>query len=106
MLLRPNGFQAAPRRGSSAVQSIWMPALGPRLLARNQELSGGRIKVRLTIAHFALRCHHRPRQAEIQGQILADAPIILDERTVEFPAAAGISAIELLIVERRWRSGQ
>ena len=72
-----------------------------RILTRDQELSIGGIKVRHAIAHFALGRHHRPRQTEIQGQILADAPIVLDEWTVQFPAAAGISATKLLVVDRQ-----
>ena len=72
-----------------------------RILTGNQELSRGGIEVRHAIAHFALRRQQRPGQTEVQGQILADPPIVLDERAVQFPTAAGIAAIELLVVERR-----
>ena len=99
MLLLPNGFQATPTRGSSAVQIHLMPALGPGVLARDQELSVGRIEVRLRLATSLLGRHHRPGQTQIQRQVLADAPVILDERTVDFPAAPGVSAVELLIME-------
>ena len=45
--------------------------------------------------------HQRPSQTEVQGQILTKPPGVLNEWPVQFPAAAGISAVKLLIVCRK-----
>src|SRR5262249_36477897 len=46
-----------------------------RVHSGNKEFGGSRIEIRLAIAHLGLGCHHGPGQAEIQSQILADAPV-------------------------------
>ncbi len=68
--------------------------------AGNQELSGGRIEIRHAISNFAFRSHHRPSQPEVQRQPLTYAPIVLHEWAIKFPAASGVSAAKLLVVER------
>lgn len=68
-------------------------------LARDLEPARRRIEVRLAITGFALRRQQSPCQTEVQSQILVDLPIVLRERTIQLPAAAGISAAEFLVMQ-------
>ena len=47
--------------------------------------------------------HQSPGQTEVQRQVLGYAPIVFNERAVQFPAAAGNVAIERLIVDGQAR---
>ena len=74
-----------------------------RILARDQELAIGGIKISLAIAHFGLRSQHRPGQTEVQGQTLTDTPIVLNEGAIQLPTAARITATKLRVVDGQAR---
>ncbi len=48
---------------------------------------------------FGNRCHHSPSQSDVQRQVVCHAPIVLNVRAEQFPAPAGGSAFERLIVD-------
>ena len=64
-------------------------------------MSRGEIEVRLPVCDFGDGRHKSPRQAEVQGQVRRDAPIILNIGTKKLPATAGFGALESLIVESK-----
>ena len=82
-------------RGSRPVQSILMPAdVTHTILVGDQKLARRGNVVRHASVDFGDGRRHVPRQAEIEGERRCDSPIILDERTVDLPAAAGDRALD------------
>src|SRR5882724_8998353 len=109
-----NGI-AGPDRSLVAAQHLpsqaksWLKSR-PTLLysrrLRNTILTGNEklVHIRVVVCHptsdFRDGIGYIPCQAEIEGQVLGDSPIILNEGPVDFPAAAGNRAVERLIVQR------
>src|SRR5450432_4767724 len=64
-----------------------------RAVSSNQQLPGRKVEVRLTILILSFRRDEGPRDTKVQGQIVGDAPIVLNEGAKQLPAPAGCSAI-------------
>src|ERR1700733_13563259 len=57
-----------------------------------------RIEIRLAILDFGFRCHHGPGQADVDSQVAAQPPVILNERPNQLVATAHRSSQKSLIV--------
>ena len=66
--------------------------------AGNEELTAGKIEVRLAIVCLRNWRHQRPSDAQVQGHVGTDSPRVFHERTDHFPASAGSCAEEGLVV--------
>src|SRR5580704_3003764 len=69
-----------------------------RALAGDQEGAGGRIEISLTIVHLGDGGRKIPSQTEIHSDVFRQAPIVLDEGTIDFPTSAGGGTLEGLVV--------
>jgi hypothetical protein len=72
-------------------------------LSRNKKLSGGEVKICLTILSFGDRGYYGPSQSKIQGEVARNPPIILNIRTEQLPAASSSRTLKGLIVESEIR---
>ncbi len=98
-----HGFQATPRRGSSAVLSYLIPthfpAFGPNGVLpaiKNVPVAGSKLACRLASSEIGeVKFQARPR---FTVRFRGNAPIVLHEGPERFPAATGGAALEGLVV--------
>ena len=64
-------------------------------------LKARNIEVRLPIGLLGFGRRQGPGKSKVHSQIAGNAPVVLHEGTKQFPAAAGCSAQECLIVGRK-----
>src|SRR5579871_1187572 len=67
--------------------------------AAGKELAGGRNEIGSAAGRFGDGSGQGPGEAKIDGEVLVETPIVLHVRPVDFPAAAGDVASEVLVVD-------
>src|SRR6266852_8513 len=72
-------------------------------LSSNQELTGGWIKVRLTVANFGNGSRQIPSETKIKRNVFRHPPVVLNKWPENLPAAARDSTFESLIVDGQAR---
>ncbi len=88
-----------PTRPSVATQFV-QPVI-PGLPFGTYHVKARDVEVRLPIGFFGFRRRQGPGKSEVHGQIVGDPPIVLHERTKQFPAAARGRSQKCLIVGRK-----
>src|SRR5713226_6695537 len=99
--------QHLPSQAESWLKSrptlLYSRRLRNTILTDNEKLVHIRVVVCHATSDFRDGIGYIPCQAEIEGQVLGDSPIILKEGPVDFPAAAGDRAFGCLVVGWRTR---
>jgi hypothetical protein len=86
-----------------AIAAFTISTTAERYGTRDQIFLRFPVKVRLLVQSFGNRSHERPRHAQVQGQGVRNAPVVLDKGTEHLPTPSGHRTIERLVVNRtKW----